>query len=156
LAYIEHEITEEQAMDGRKKRVLTDEAKKKIAEILKSIILTRPELTFVYLHGSFTENGSFGDIDLAVYLASMPESPLRYELALETECMNVLQRYAVDIRVLNEAPLSFQYNVLKGGILLDVRDAERRAEFQEDVLARYFDFSFFRQRYLREAAGAEI
>lgn len=135
---------------------LHGKAKENITESIISLIGKKPGIVFAYLHGSFTENLPFGDIDIAVYLDRMPESCLDYELALEIECMNVLEKYPVDVRILNNAPLSFQYNVIKSGRSIAVHDDEARSEFQEKVMERYFDFDYFRNRYLKEAVSAEV
>jgi hypothetical protein len=47
------------------------------------MLQARPEIAFVYVHGSFAEEDRpFGDIDLAVYLDPLPQGhPLHYELS---------------------------------------------------------------------------
>lgn len=120
---------------------------------VKITLYKRLEVSFAYLHGSFAKNGGFRDIDVAVYLKDVPASPLEYEIALETEIMQTLAGYPVDVRVLNNAPLSFRYHVIKEGLPLIVRNDDARSDFQEATLAQYFDFAPFRALYLKEALG---
>jgi hypothetical protein len=143
-------------MDSKKYRNLPAEAREEIREILRSLLSARPEIIFSYLHGSFGDVGPFADIDLAVYVDIIPESHLGYELALETACMRAIGTCAVDVRILNDAPLSFKYNVVKSGVPFVVRDNAARVEFQEHVTGRYLDFSYFRKQYLRETLGAQV
>ena len=75
------------------------------------------------------------DIDVALYLSSTPAAPLEYELSLEAAFSDVIQKYPVDVRILNVAPLSFRYNVIKEGVLLIVRDDERRTGFHRNERA---------------------
>jgi len=123
---------------------------------LKKILEKRREICFGYVHGSFAAEETFADIDVALYLYETPESPLQYELAMESELMEAARPYAVDVRILNGAPLSFRYQVIKGGIPLIVNDDDRRADFQEATLADYFDFAPYRAMYVRETLGSGV
>jgi predicted nucleotidyltransferase len=82
----------------------------------------------------------------------LPEAKLEYELQLEAKLIRAIGGI-VDIRILNGAPLSFRYHVIKKGIPLIIRDENERVEFQEVTLSRYFDFAFFRAMYLKETLG---
>ena len=124
-----------------------------VIDSVKRTLDKRLEISFVYLHGSFAKGGGFRDIDVAVYLKDVPASPLEYEIALEAEIMQALAGYPVDVRVLNNAPLSFKYHVIKEGLTLIVRNDDTRSDFQEATLAQYFDFAPFRALYLKEALG---
>jgi len=123
-----------------------------IVEIVKQELQKHDKIVFAYLHGSFAEKDTFHDIDIAVFLKELPESKLEYELELETKLIQVIGRI-VDVRILNNAPLSFRYHVIKKGIPLLIRDDNERVEFQEITLSRYFDFAFFRAMYLKETLG---
>jgi hypothetical protein len=108
------------------------------------------EILFAYLHGSFLNNDCFNDIDLALYLKKMPDSLLEYELNMEVIMSYAVVGVPVDVRLMNSAPLSFQYNVVKEGTPIVVNDENERAEFQERTVKRYFDFAPFRKMYLEE------
>jgi predicted nucleotidyltransferase len=130
------------------------ESNKKAIEIkLRKALRKYAEISFAYLHGSFVKEDGFKDIDVAVYVKELPPSVLEYELQLETALMEVVDKFTVDVRVLNTSPLSFRYHVIKSGILLVVRNDDERADFQEATLSRYFDFAPYRNLYLRETLG---
>ena len=131
------------------------EEKKKILNSVTEILDKHEEVSFAYLHGSFVGDSGFRDIDIAVFLSSMPVSVLDYELDMEFALMEVAKGCPVDFRVLNSAPLSFQYNVIKNGLILLVRDDDERSEFQERTLREYFDFAPYHRNYLKEILKIE-
>lgn len=132
------------------KKLFGAENKAAIAEAIFCKLQEHPEILFAYLHGSFLTNEFFNDIDLALYLRKIPDSLLEYELNMEVILSNVVVGAPVDVRLLNGAPLSFQYNVVKEAIPIIVHDDNERAEFQERTIKYYFDFAPFRKRYLEE------
>ncbi len=126
--------------------------KKDITEKLIGLLLAEQSVLFAYLHGSFNEEGSFRDIDIAVYLddnvpkAEMLDKELKLEEAIESAF-----RYPVDVRVLNSAPAHFSYMAIKKGLRMAIRDDKKRVSFEMRTLKEYFDFLPFRRRYLRGA-----
>jgi uncharacterized protein len=130
--------------------------KKIIMEKLVDYLEKRPNLLFAYVYGSFMTAERFRDIDVAVYLRQAPPAPLQAELEIEAELANLIKGYSVEMRLLNNAPLSFRYNVIKSGKPIVVVDDDARTEFEESTLNHYFDFSPFRKMYLKETLGHGI
>ena len=131
-------------------------SKKAVKEAIREVLKNHEEILFAYLHGSFVKKDAFHDIDVAIYLERMPASVLEYELQMETDLMKALKKYIVDVRVLNGAPLSFKYNVIKDGIVLLSKDDDKRADFEEKTIVLYLDFLPYRKLYLRETLGVEV
>jgi len=129
-----------------------EEVIREIGEILRSV----PEILFAYIHGSFLM-GRFRDVDIAVYLRGSHDkkSILKTELKLE-ELLERKIGYAVDVRVLNQAPLSFRFNVIRHGELVFSRDENLRSDFEALTISEYHDFAHFRRVYMREALGIEV
>jgi len=124
---------------------------KKVADFLQK----RPEIISAYLHGSFVE-GDFRDVDIAVYLTGISKGEaLQYELNLESE-LNKLTGFLVDVRILNHAPLSFRFSVIKNGLLLFSRDERIRCGFECLTITEYHDFEFLRGIYRKEALGIKV
>ncbi len=73
-----------------------------------------------------------------------------FEFSL-TEELNTWLPCPVDVRVINEAPLGFRYNVSRG-IALIVNDREALARFLERTWDAYLDFQPVAMQYLRELA----
>ena len=92
------------SMRKAKATVLSKEEKLKIEETLRNALEKHSEISFAYLHGSFVKNEGFKDIDVAVYVKEMPLSLLQYELSLETELMERIGRYIVDVRIFFRRP----------------------------------------------------
>lgn len=143
-------------MKEKRYKKISQTEKQLIESRIKNALIKRPEIVFAYIHGSFTKQVDFKDIDVAVYLKDVPSSLLQYELALETELMGAVAHYPVDVRVLNGSPLSFKYHVIKEGTLLMVRDDDMRADFQEATLSGYFDFAPYRTMYVKETLGLGV
>ncbi len=123
--------------------------REKIVKKLTEVLRGKEEVIFAYLHGSFL-TGNFRDVDVAVYLTESKD--VSYELNLEVELKEIL-KLPVDVRILNSAPLSFRFNVIKNGLILFSRDERARSEFESRTISEYHDFAYFRKRYRREALG---
>lgn len=141
---------------GEKYFIITPDDKKTIIDRLSPCLESHQDIAFAYLHGSFVIEDRFKDIDIAVYFNPSPSSPLQAELKLETELSNAIKEYPIDVRVLNQAPLSFRYNVIKHGQPFVVHDDDLRSDFVEATLSNYFDFYPFLKIYLKEALGSGI
>jgi uncharacterized protein len=108
-----------------------------------------------YLFGSFIGADRFSDVDLGLLFKSKVEKVLEFELALEIRLEKLIE-LPVDVRVLNHAPNSFAQNVIRTSRVIVDRDPGYRAGFEGNVLKQYFDFAYFRRRYLKEVGRAAI
>jgi uncharacterized protein len=108
-----------------------------------------------YLFGSFIGKDQFSDIDLGLLLKSEVLEVLAYELALEARLESLFE-YSFDVRVLNHAPNSFAQNVIRTGKVIIDKDPSFRTGYEGNVLKQYFDFAYFRRRYLKEVGSAAI
>ncbi len=134
---------------------ISREDKEIIIDKLKNTIKSHKGVAFVYLHGSFPNASRFRDIDIAVYMDEVPVSPLQMELRIETLLSSTVP-YPVDVKILNNAPLSFTYNAIKNGIPIFVANEDIRVDLIEKTLNKYFDFAPFRKLYLKETLGLEV
>ena len=126
--------------------------RERIVARLKRELKARSEIVLALLHGSFTQGGAYRDIDVAVWLDPgrlSRDERFRYALDLSVHLHVQLGR-AIDVRVLNDAPLAFRYHALKGRPLVSPDE-----EFLDELRARtwddYLDFQPFARQYLREA-----
>ena len=139
-----------------KKYTLSAPTKDRMSKQLASYICQEFEdVVTVYLFGSFIREGQFSDIDLGLLFKKDVSEALSLELALETR-LEELFGHPFDVRVLNGAPNSFAYNVVRTGNIIVDFDTNFRAGFEGNVLKKYFDFAYFRRRYLKEVGHAEI
>jgi uncharacterized protein len=98
-------------------------------------------ILLVYLFGSYAlgDTGSMSDLDLAVLLTrNTPFPPLRAEL---THVLSALSGgKAVDLIILNQAPVELANSVISQGKLLYERSIAERVEYEADVMSRYGDY----------------
>ncbi|HDR16027.1 MAG TPA: nucleotidyltransferase domain-containing protein [Desulfobacteraceae bacterium] len=108
-----------------------------------------------YVFGSFIEGKPYSDMDLGLLMLNDPPNPVVFEIEIETE-LEKITGCPVDIRILNGAPLSFCQQVIRNGEVILDSDPDTRADFEGRTLKKYFDFSRFRTRYLREVCHAPL
>ena len=133
---------------------MSEDQRDRLVRRVKTLLQNRAEIRFALLHGSFLAGGSFRDMDLALYLdpAKVGQGAFRdYELTQGVRWSADL-RLPVDVRLLNDAPVSFRYHALKGTVLI-VRDPSLLDEFRASTWDEYCDFAPFARRYLREVIG---
>jgi predicted nucleotidyltransferase len=114
-------------------------------------------ILFAYVFGSFLAEDGFQDVDIGLFTdeAQMEQSPLDLELSIQREMEDIL-RVPVDVRVINSAPLSFVYNILKRKIVVVDKEELLRADFEGATYKKYFDFRHLRREYLRELGNAPV
>lgn len=132
---------------------ITQREKEKIENKISHLLRKRNEIICSYIHGSFLE-GDFRDVDVAVYLKGK-ENALQYELKLERRIEDIIGS-PVDVRVLNHAPLSFRFNVIKNGILLFSKNEKIRCDFESLSIIEYHDFAYLMNIYRRDALALGI
>jgi hypothetical protein len=142
-------------MSKEKKYSITKKKKNEIINIISSYLQQYREIFAAYIFGSFISDKSFADIDLGILIQRQPDNLLEYEIGLEIK-LDRLVKFEIDVRVLNNAPLSFVQNVLRHGQLIIDINPNRRADFENSVLKKYFDFSRFRRRYLEDVIDAPV
>lgn len=88
---------------------------------------------------------------MAVYLQRPGKNKeiLEYELSLERE-LEELTGFPLDIRVINFAPLSFRFKIIRDGDLLFSQDEGIRSDYESLTLVKYHDFNFYRRKYGRD------
>ena len=134
---------------------ITFEQKEDILRRIENFLEKNPDVLFAYIHGSFVVQEQYHDIDVAIYLKLIPEELLKMELDLETQLYKLIQ-YPVDVRILNNAPLSFRYNVIKNGRRLAIINDDARCDFEEMTVSNYFDFAPYRKMYLKETLSSGV
>ena len=113
-------------------------------------------ITFAYIFGSFGRGDAFFDIDIGTYVkGSLTRSPLEIEFEIEDK-IGALTGYPVDVRVLNNAPASFVFQVIKDWILIKDVEPDIRSDFEGIVFKKTHDFIRFRNEYLGEISNAPI
>lgn len=130
--------------------ILGEDKKRPLIERLAAALQNRDEVMFAYIYGSFAEGLAFHDIDVGVYtLEITEEESTNYSLILGQMLSKELQ-VPVDIRVLNFAPVSFLYEVIRGNLIFE-RNEEIRIRVVEQTIQRYLDLKPMILRGIKEA-----
>jgi len=119
---------------------------------IKEVIEKDKEVLFAYLYGSsISQPIPFNsDIDVAVYLKpSDMKSYIREEERLTNTLVSKLHNDKIDLRILNILPFLLQYNVIKEGIPIFIRDESERVEFEIRVMSRFFELKPYLEEYKR-------
>lgn len=129
-----------------------------ILEKMCELLRIFPEVQVAYCYGSFLLREDFRDIDIALFLdenltAEQQESSAeQIGIALEEA---ISFSHVCDIRVLDGAPVWFQYEVISSGRLLYARSEEERYEKETSALIAYQDMKYtydlFDSVYLAQA-----
>lgn len=126
------------------------EHRKRIEESLASGLAQDETIVFACLYGSFAESEPFHDIDVGVYVRDFQaDRPTSTALALAQRLSEGVRK-PVDVRILNVAPVSFLYHVLRGQLLF-CRDDAALAEVMERTISRYLDIAPLMRRGTQEA-----
>lgn len=133
---------------------INDSEFNKIIVDLENKLSFTSNVIFAYVHGSFLKKKNFGDIDIAVYVSGKRDC-FNMEFLIEEKIQRGI-RFPVDVKILNNAPPAFCYNVMKNGLKLIDKDERIRDLFTRKVLKMYFDFLPYRRRYLEEVLRNEI
>jgi len=122
---------------------------RKIREVLGSL----PSLRVAYIYGSFLSREDFRDIDIALLIDAEPdnEHTLTYAAGAGDLCEKALGfRYECDVRVLNDEPCWFQFEVISSGKTIYIRNEEDRITFETQVLIQYQDMKYTYDLFDRE------
>lgn len=117
-----------------------------LAEISK-IIAELKEVDVAYIFGSFLESDEFNDIDVALLLSEDlgldSYKSLKFSLKVAGELERQIKpRFEFDVRILNIAPVEFQFEVIKKGRVIFSRDKSRKVDYEFEVISTYLDLKY--------------
>ncbi len=120
---------------------------KRLPELVE-VLSKRIDILAIYLFGSRATGTSddLSDIDIALLLKSA-HAPLDIELELIDTITTTLGTDEVSLVVLNNAPLTIRYGVIKDPKVLYSADDNARLSFEESVRKQYLDFSYYLNQY---------
>ncbi len=113
-----------------------------LLKAIKDVIEGEESVLFAYLYGSLAHSASHSesDIDVAVYLTlSDMKGYLEKEKRIFSALVDHIHTDRIDLRILNVLPLVLQYNVLKEGIPILIKDEQSKIDFETEVMNRYFE-----------------
>lgn len=120
---------------------------------IRDVIASLPTLRVGYLYGSFLTRDDFRDIDIGLLVdeQSAGEDSLTYASRVSDSLGTALGfRYECDVRVINQEPVWFRFEVIRTGRAIYVRDEDDRIDFETRVLVEYQDLKFMYDLFDRE------
>jgi predicted nucleotidyltransferase len=136
---------------------MSRQEKQQVVERLKHELFSLTEVVFAFIYGSFNDDSGnlpFQDIDVGVYITGMDKKEsLYYSLDLSARFTSLL-KLPVDIRVLNFAPTTFCFHVIRGQLIVD-KNEDVRCDFMERVTRHYLDMKSLYMRAIKEAFSYE-
>lgn len=112
------------------------------------------EVVLGYLFGSHALGleGPLSDVDVAVFLDGRLSKAKRFELRLKLirRLSSMLRTDKVDVIVMNDAPVTLNYEIIKHGKALVVKDDELKLEAESKILSMYLDRIYYERRSLNE------
>ena len=127
----------------RQRHLLEAEEKEEVLRTIRTVLAGFDEIEVGYVFGSFSQ-GDFGDVDVAILVAGEPTpyQAMRFRARVERKLERGFgYRFEADVKILNTAPVSFQYEVIKSGRRVFSRDNERRVRYEASVLSLYLDYA---------------
>jgi uncharacterized protein len=115
-----------------------------LADIV-TVVARLKNVDVAYIFGSFLEGEEFNDIDIALLLSEDLDSykGLKFSLKVAGELeRQVKPRFEFDIKILNNAPVEFQFEVIKKGSVIFSRDETRRVDYEFEVISTYLDLKY--------------
>jgi len=117
--------------------------KKEVMNKIGKIVSEFDYVSAAYVFGSYVHNDDFNDIDVALLISREPDPYKRFKfemmVARELE-RQIKPRFEFDVKILNHSPIEFQYEVLKKGKAVFLRDRTENAEYESKTISNYLDF----------------
>jgi len=123
---------------------------KQVVELLSK----QKHVKLAYLFGSVAKGkeGKLSDVDIAVFLDESLSKKERFNLQLKlmSEISSILKTDKVDLVIMNDAPLSLNYEIIKANYPLLVKDEGKKVDFEHGILSRYLDRRYYEKRWTDE------
>ena len=133
------------------KRTLPPDLDARLEGLGEAVAAASPDIQFAYLFGSAATGALTpqSDIDVAIYVSSRADAHA-IRLAVARAAARQLATDAVDVVLLNTAPLSLSGRVLGSRRVIVERDPHARHAYESATLRKFHDFRIREHRILAE------
>ena len=117
--------------------------KKEVMNKIGKTISGFDDVRTAYVFGSFIHHDDFNDIDVALLISKElnPYTSFKFEMMVARELERQIKpRFEFDVKILNHSPIEFQYEVLKKGKAVFLRDRTENVEYESKTISDYLDF----------------
>lgn len=112
---------------------------------ISEVLATSPAVRVAYVYGSVLTRDDFRDIDIALFLdeALSEEDQASAAEAVGFSIEKALSfSHVCDVKILNDAPVWFQYEVIRHGRPVYAKTDEERFDRETDILIEYMDMKY--------------
>mgnify|MGYP001308079062 CR=1 FL=1 len=131
-----------------REKVLPKDINKKMPSVVKRL----EQLGYInalFFFGGFVRQGlkPLSDIDIAVLFTDEVEKKVYPDLQVELAGIieDTIRTEEFDLIILNNAPLSFAYRILRDGMLVFAKNRAQLIDFREMIIKYHLDFQFYRK-----------
>lgn len=127
--------------------------KKEIMSDIGELISRFDDVEVAYVFGSFIQSDEFNDIDVALLISKELNPYVRFKFAMEVAReleRRIKPRFEFDVKILDYSPTEFQYEVLKKGKVVFLRERSKKVEYESELISNYLDFRITAERLDKE------
>ena len=120
-----------------------EEVKKVLRKHIDGIV-EEYNVKLIYIFGSYAKgtNRENSDLDIAIYMEKEIDSFDRLKI-LDT-LIDILQREDIDLVILNKVDIELQFQVIKYGKVIYMKDLLTKVLYESKVMSIYMDMEYFR------------
>lgn len=123
---------------------------KNIEEVKKNLnnhkdrLVNKYNIELIYIFGSYAtnKNNENSDLDIAVYLGGKPDAFIRLEIL--DELVGIFRREDIDLVILNKVNIVLQFQVIKYGEVVYMKDLLTKVLYESRTMNFYMDMEYFR------------
>jgi predicted nucleotidyltransferase len=134
----------------------TKQEKSEIISRISEFFKSEENVLLAYIYGSFIHAQTVQDVDLGIVCKEDKILPATYPFTLSNRMEEYIKPYKleVDIKLLNEMPSWFRFNILKKGLCIYNKDKLRQIHFEKNTVREYLDLKpqmeFYNKNLLRK------
>ncbi len=120
-----------------------------VMAVTEQVLCHYDQVLLAYLYGSYLRLDTYQDIDIALLLNGTMEPYALFKLQVQIagEIEDLLSpRVPCDVRVLNDAPVEFQYEAIRTGSIIFCRNEEQKIDYETDMMRQYLDLEYLFDR----------
>lgn len=107
------------------------------------------ELAYLFGSVAIQKAGKLSDIDLAIFLDESIEKKERFKIKLRliSDLENILKTDRLDLVIMNDAPISLNFEIIKANHPLFIRDKNLKVDLEHHIISRYLDRQYYDKRW---------
>lgn len=123
---------------------------KNIEEVQKTLdnhiyrLVNKYNIELIYIFGSYAtnKNNENSDLDISVYLGGKSDGFIKLEIL--DELVGIFQREDIDLVILNKVDIVLQFQVIKYGKVIYMKDLLTKVLYESKTMSFYMDMEHFR------------